>query len=828
MSGNVRTSNNRTNRKGSVSVISSAADTDTVSTKSSTLNPNSLSTFVHLRNIDINDSSMNHTGSTIFPSRRIDDAIESELKAKVKIIDLQVIECVKLNKEINLLMSEIEALRVLVDKKQTEINRLNCIIDNKSTTIEEQSVEIHSLQMDKRAYKLMEDQNKLLFEKLQVYIKDKEEISSMLKKTIEEDKHLKTIGTQRFKNSVQEEVKMAAKNVSLEAQLSKLTTEKEIVAQRCASLEIKLAAASQQVLFIKETSDDKIARSRQTEYKTLQRLNELHLMVQEAKDEREIMHESFQLACERGDMLQKRIQKAVDSSNNSFVLLNTVVDHIEAKYAEKVKEMKVLKMKADKLQMNYNVSRKAVDVMIRKDKIHNRNDSLTITMGRVPNMVKRSTEELGGNKTAAPDMLFSNATFPAGDLASTRGQAGLCSPSPSSPTTKLGVTFASFSSDKPEKTRRSSDQVSDIIAIAPSEVENGRKKLLSRYLQYCIPVAPTIDLSHCQITDEDMPSIIEWLRVLTCKASQEIVFRNNKITEIGFRLLMIWMIALSREEILRSKPLLLDLRYNLISDEAIMNSLTQIKALERKEISLTTTEGDGNKIIVVYAPSGMISGLIESTDGDIASRSRAKRSKSKNDLGAASGGNTFGNQCVVRIDCRHNTDGNSVNLTRKKSLLSQGIADSIYDNKLLYSGTPLDTETPSKLKTKTLLKESSIASSVIEKANKSLSKSLSATNITSTSRSAAANNDRDDVSVGSVASSVNDIVVGPGTGLKASSSSSSPPVAPLNRPSNTGANTKYIEYNGVEIEPSDITIPRDGIMSIRPEFIELFPIHQKY
>ena len=42
-----------------------------------------------------------------------------------------------------------------------------------------------------------------------------------------------------------------------------------------------------------------------------------------------------------------------------------------------------------------------------------------------------------------------------------------------------------------------------------------------------------------------------------------------------------------------------------------------------------------------------------------------------------------------------------------------------------------------------------------------------------------------------------------------------------------GANWR-IEYNGVLLEPSDITIPRDGIMSIRPEFIELFPIHQKY
>jgi hypothetical protein len=448
-------------------------------------------------------------------------------------------------------------------------------------------------------------------------------------------------------------------------------------------------------------------------------------------------------------------------------------------------------MKADKLQMNYNVSRKAVDVMIKKDKIHNRNDSLTITMGRVPNMVKRSTEELG-SKTATPDMLYRSSSF----------TGGMSTLDPSSPNNnnnnnnnKTAVSFASDTSSKP---RNSADHVSDIIAIAPSEVENGRKKLLSRYLQYCVPVAPTIDLSHCQVTDEDMPNVIEWLRVLSCKASQEIVFRNNKITEIGFRLLMIWMIALSREEILRSKPLLLDLRYNLISDEAILNSLNQIKALERKEISLTAAEGDG-KIIVVYAPSGMIS---SGTVGEEALKSRARARDDKN-------GNTFGNQCVIRIDCRHNSDGNSVNLTRKKSLLIQGIADSIYDNKLLYSGTPLDTETPSKLKTKALLKESSIASSVIEKTNKSLMKSLSTANITSISNKPKYN-ENDDISVGSITSSANGV-------------SDPKPTQIFNQ-----SNTKYIEYNGAEIEPSDITIPRDGIMSIRPEFIELFPLHQKY
>lgn len=106
---------------------------------------------------------------------------------------------------------------------------------------------------------------------------------------------------------------------------------------------------------------DQVSRSRQTEYSTLKRVDELSISVNNIKDEKEILQNSFQLATNRGDFLQNRLDNVLGISEENENVFKNIINNVEdfnslAKTKEKVliKENENLQIKFQILQKAYN------------------------------------------------------------------------------------------------------------------------------------------------------------------------------------------------------------------------------------------------------------------------------------------------------------------------------------------------------------------------------------------------------------------------------------------------------------------------------------------
>jgi hypothetical protein len=104
-----------------------------------------------------------------------------------------------------------------------------------------------------------------------------------------------------------------------------------------------------------------VSRSRQTEYSTLKRVDDLSIAVNDIKDEKEILQNSFELATERGDFLQNRLDNVLGKSEENENVFKNIINNVEdfnslAKGKEKIltKENENLQIKFQILQKAYN------------------------------------------------------------------------------------------------------------------------------------------------------------------------------------------------------------------------------------------------------------------------------------------------------------------------------------------------------------------------------------------------------------------------------------------------------------------------------------------
>ena len=99
--------------------------------------------------------------------RRVaDEFLVKALDSTKKVLDIEQQDNSKYRIHVKLLESEIDALKELVEKKQVTINQKDTIILNKKNLIKELEEKIIDLTFDKAAFKVLENQNANLCERL--------------------------------------------------------------------------------------------------------------------------------------------------------------------------------------------------------------------------------------------------------------------------------------------------------------------------------------------------------------------------------------------------------------------------------------------------------------------------------------------------------------------------------------------------------------------------------------------------------------------------------------------------------------------------------------
>ena len=190
-----------------------------------------------------------------------------------------------------------------------------------------------------------------------------------LKAAKEESSDVREYSTEKMKAAIETEVKLQSKLQETGFALNKAIIEKTASEETQSDLRDKMRDLQAELLMVSETSREKIWRSRQTEYKTLRRIDEISGKFQQEKDEKETLTATVKMANLRGDMLQNRLANILEKGEDHQLMVESIVRQVEdANDALRKREGQLEKENLN-VSAQLKVSQMAVADMIRRYKI---------------------------------------------------------------------------------------------------------------------------------------------------------------------------------------------------------------------------------------------------------------------------------------------------------------------------------------------------------------------------------------------------------------------------------------------------------------------------
>lgn len=261
--------------------------------------------------------------------RVADEFFMKNYESTKKVLEIEQFDNSKYRIHVKLLESEIDALKELIEKKQVIINQKDIIIGNKKDIIKELEEKIADLTFDKAAFKILENQNADLCERLNKKVSENDVIQEQLRKVMNERDDIKTISDDKLKATLTAEVTLTATLFDLKHQVELANMKKAQAVSEANVSKQTIEDLTKRLLISEENRIEQIQRSRQTEYKTLRKVDELSNKAQNAIDEKNQLYETLSLAQFRGDLLQSHLDKAISSTDNCQYMAKVAIDNVE-------------------------------------------------------------------------------------------------------------------------------------------------------------------------------------------------------------------------------------------------------------------------------------------------------------------------------------------------------------------------------------------------------------------------------------------------------------------------------------------------------------------
>jgi len=573
--------------------------------------------------------------------RRVaDEFILKSLDSTKKVLEIEQLDNSKYRIHVKLLESEIDALKELVEKKQVSINQKEAVIAHKKDIIKELEEKITDLTFDKAAFKVLENQNANLCERLTKKVSENDILQEQLRKMTNERDDIKLISEEKLKTTLSTEAALTANLYDLKHQVDLANMKKAQALSEVSTSKQTIVDLSHRLQWSEENRIDQIQRSRQSEYRTLRKVDELSNKAQNAIDEKNQLYETLSLAQFRGDLLQSHLDKAITSTDTCQYMAKQAIDNVEESMEISRAREKKLTKENETLQAKLQVTQKAFnDLLKRVKKAEKKNKEFEETL--VPSCMKvdkgttntRIHNDTDDIEYKADNLLFSsevgiNSSFTLiniddKEFASIESIYRSVSKPNTTSNSNVGInsrantTRASTSSNPKEILTIASDghqllgkqcllgkYLSQLAAKPSLNIENFGPKSASR--------PDVIDLSSICLIDDDMVQVIEWLRCLSLSNINTIDMRQNMISKVGADLLLAWIISLPDTELHRQQPLEIDLKHNMISPHIIQDIVDKLSSIPRPEITLVATDYEGSTVIM-YGP-GVPNATIETTD----------------------------------------------------------------------------------------------------------------------------------------------------------------------------------------------------------------------
>lgn len=584
------------------------------------------------------------------PPKRIDvanTAVADELLTAQKLLYLQQDDYYKAQEHINLLSGEVDGLKEVVQKKQVMINKLKQAITDRDYKIEEEQKEVKTTHIERSAFKVLEDQNAALILKVEENARVIEKLEKELKAAKEESTDVREYSTEKMKGAIETEVKLQSKLQETAFSLNKALLEKNDSEDTQRDLRDKMRDLQAELLMVSETSREKIWRSRQTEYKTLRRIDEISGKYQQEKDEKAELTSTVKMANLRGDMLQNRLANILEKGEDHQLMVESIVRQVEdANDALRKRETQLEKENLN-VSSQLKVSQMAVADMLRRYKLVEKSleeankEIHTIKQAGKP---KRKGEKDGAKKDDPPGMGGST----------TARINKLYMDKLGSLTSESVDTI--FSGDEEFKSTfaQSMQEVSDAeqgvasqskfpassfaasvsaggalprLIEAEGEENAAKRGLLGTYLRLLLsrsneetsnfigkttlpptlraPPAPpargigSVELARCDLTDADLKMVLQWLRSVSLRTVDVIDLSYNKLSSAIVDIVAAFVIAIPGSDLVRKDPLMIRLNNCHLTPSAIDKLGLLIRKTPRAEVKLVDFE-DSNTVICLY------------------------------------------------------------------------------------------------------------------------------------------------------------------------------------------------------------------------------------
>ena len=263
--------------------------------------------------------------------RKIEDSLKAELKAAQDLLLLQQKDNYKFQDHVQILEHELDTLHVLVEDKQKTINALKKRIVEKEDAIKDLQKEVRDNKIDRHALKTFESQNTLLLDELKDRMKAMEALEIELRFLKENYEDKTCYSDDRAKRVAAMDIVLTATVTSLQSDLAAAETDIARKADEIVKLKQEVKDLQAGLWQSEERRRDQIARSRQTEYRTLARLQEVSESYFTAEDDKEMLEDTIRLHTSRGESLQRQLDRTVLSLDSSQELFGAVVDHVESR-----------------------------------------------------------------------------------------------------------------------------------------------------------------------------------------------------------------------------------------------------------------------------------------------------------------------------------------------------------------------------------------------------------------------------------------------------------------------------------------------------------------
>jgi len=266
------------------------------------------------------------------PPKRINvanKAVADELLVSQNLLYLQQDDYYKAQEHIQVVSQEVDALKVVVKKKQDLINRLQQGIADRDYKIEELQKGIAGTHVERTSFKVLEEQNASLILKVTTTGQKLEELQRELRAKIEEQKDVREYSDAKVKNAIKTEVMLqsAIQQLGLNLSVAEQTKEQAVAAQK--KLQGNMEDLSKHLQMVSETSKEELYRSRQTEYRTLRRLDEMTTKFVTERDEKDLLRDTVKLASMRGDVLANRLGDALEKTEGQQLMVQSIVRQVE-------------------------------------------------------------------------------------------------------------------------------------------------------------------------------------------------------------------------------------------------------------------------------------------------------------------------------------------------------------------------------------------------------------------------------------------------------------------------------------------------------------------